>query len=107
MLYKEWYHGELTRDEAEKALKASGCDCFLIRHCQGVLILSLIDDKIIDHIKIDYGPGWYKLNGGGPHKKFRELPELVSHYSHNPISNEVTLGTACEKRGDMKDRNTG
>ena len=56
---KEWYHGEITRDEAEQALKASGCDCFLIRHCQGVLVLSLIHDGEFHHITVNYGPGWY------------------------------------------------
>ena len=43
----------------------------------------------------------------GSENEITELPELVSHYSHNPISDEVTLGTACEKRGDMKDHDTG
>ena len=99
---KEWYHGELTIDEAEQALKASGCDCFLIRHCQGGLILSLINDQKIDHSKIDYGPGWYQLHG--EHQKFSMLQELIDHYCHNPMSDEVTLGAAC---GKMKEHDTG
>ena len=101
---KEWYHGELTRDEAEQALKASGCDCFLIRHCQGVLILSLIHDQKIDHTKIDYGPGWYQLE---QHQKFSKLQELVSHYCQNPMNDEVTLGAVCGKMADIKEDDTG
>ena len=46
---KDWYRGELTREEAEQALKASGCDNFLIRQCQGVLVLSLIHDGEFHH----------------------------------------------------------
>ena len=103
---EEWYHGELTREDAEQALKASGCDCFLIRHCQGDLFLSLTHNTKIDHAKIDYGPGWYKLNSA-PHQKFSELQQLVNHYCDNPISAEGTLSTACVKRGEMKDQNTG
>ena len=103
---KVWYHGELTRDKAEQSLKASDCDSFLIRHDQGDLVLSLIHGTKIDHTKINYGPGWYQLDGE-QHPKFSELQELISHYCNNSIGAEVTLGTACEKRGEIKDRNTG
>ena len=100
---KEWYHGEQTREEAEEALKIANEDCFLIRHCKGVLVLSIIHDAKIAHTKIDYGPGCYQLDGA-PHQNFSELQELVNHYRNNPISDEVTLGAAC---GKMKDHDTG
>ena len=91
---KEWYHGELARDEAEQALKASGCDCFLVRHCQGVLVLSLIHG--FHHITINYGPDWYELENGSARA---ELGELVTHYQSYPISPDFafTLGQASEK----------
>ena len=96
---KEWYHGELTRDEAEQALKASGCDCFLIRHCQGVLVLSLIHDGKFHHITIKYGPGWYELESGSAQYSFPELEDLATHYCSYPISPNLAfnLGEACEK----------
>ena len=96
---KEWYHGELTRDEAEQALKASGCDCFLVRHCQGVLVLSLIHDGGFHHITINYGPGLYELENGSARYIFTELGELVTHYQSYPISPDFafTLGQASEK----------
>ena len=96
---KEWYHGELTREEAEEALKASDSDCFLIRHCQGILVLSLIHDGEIHHITIKYGPGWYELENGSAQYSFPELEDLVTYYWSYPISpdNAFTLGEACEK----------
>ncbi len=33
---KEWYHRELTREQAEKKLKDNGSDCFLIRESQRI-----------------------------------------------------------------------
>ena len=97
---KEWYHGELTTDEAEQALKASGCDCFLIRHCQGVLVLSLIHDGEFHHVTIQYEPGSYELENGSAKYNHSELEKLIDYYRNNPIScdHSITLGPACEKR---------
>ena len=93
---KEWYHGELTTDEAEQALKASGCDCFLIRQCQKVLVLSLLQNGNITHIPIKYGPGWYKLEGSM--QTFSELQELTFHYQNSPINDDLdNLGLPCKK----------
>ena len=94
---KEWYHGVLTRDEAEQALKASGGDCFLIRHCQGVLVLSLIHDGELHHININYGPGWYELENGSAQYHFTELKDLVKHYRSYPIRDFTLLGQVCGK----------
>ena len=58
---QHWFHGELTREKAEQALVASGCDCFLIRQSQGALVLSLIQHGEIHHINIKCGPDWYEL----------------------------------------------
>ena len=97
---KEWYHGEQTRDEAEGALKETGCDCFLIRQCQGVLVLSLIHDGGFYHITVKYGPGWYELENGSAQYSFTELEELVTHYLSYHISPDLafTLGQACDRK---------
>ena len=92
---KDWFHGELSREKAEQALAASGCDSFLIRQSQGALVLSLMQHGELHHIKIEYGPGWYRL-GGASHQTFRELQELVSHYRSNDISDKLSsLGSIC------------
>ena len=98
---EDWFHGELTRDEAERALKASGSDCFLIRQSQGILVLSLIQGGETLHTKIEYGPGWYKLEGAS--QTFSELQELVHHHFSVPINNRFhVLGVACEKMLNTK-----
>ena len=96
---KEWYHGELTRDDAEQALKASGSDCFLIRHCQEVLVLSIVHNGEFHHITVKYGPRWYELENGSAQYSFTELEDLVTYYWSYPISPNLafTLGEACEK----------
>ena len=96
---KDWYHGQLTRVEAEQALTASGCDCFLIREDGRALVLSLIHHGQVHHVNIKYGPGWYELESGSAQYSFTELDELVSLYSCEPISEhlKLTLGVPCEK----------
>ena len=96
------YHKQLTKLEAEQALTASGCDCFLIREDGRALVLSLIHHGQVHHVNIKYGPGWYELESGSAQYSFTELNELVSHYSSEPISEQLklTLGVACEKTGD-------
>ena len=101
---KDWYHGELTRDQAEETLRASGADCFLIRKSKGRLILSLIHHGEIYHAVIEHGPGWYSLSSK---KSFSDLNELVSYHLNHPIITEsgeaLTLGAACRKA----DHNSG
>ena len=93
---KEWYHGELSRDEAEQALKKSGCNCFLIRHSQEVLVLSLVQNGSTTHIQIKYGPGWYKLEGST--QTFSELHEVTRHYQNSRINDDLDkLGLPCKK----------
>ena len=97
---KEWFHGELTRVEAEQALSSSNCDCFLIRECERGLVLSLTHRKQVDHVTIKYGPGWYELKGGSAQRKFPELDDLVSYYQRNGIRRNlnVTLGMALGQK---------
>ena len=96
---EDWYHEELTRVEAEQALAASGCDCFLIREREGDLVLSLTHHGQVHHVAINYGPSWYELEGGSAQDRFTELDDLVSYYHRKPIRGDlkITLGLACEK----------
>jgi hypothetical protein len=88
---RDWYHGELTTEEAEQALKASGCDCYLIRQSQGVLVLSHIHGGRFTHTKIVGGERGFSL-ADSP-QPFSELPELISHY-HTTFE----LGKACTRQ---------
>ena len=95
---EDWYHGKLTRVEAEQALAACGCDCFLIRESKGTHVLSLIQNDNFIHMKIAYGPGWCKLHGS--ERAFIGIQELVSYYQQNPVYDDIfAIGTACVKKG--------
>lgn len=95
-----WYHGDLTRDQAEQALRASSSDCFLIREQNSDLILSLTRHGQFSHIRINYGPGWFELETNSPQYSFMELEELVSHYKSNATcecNSRLTLGEVCRR----------
>ena len=97
---KEWYHGELSRVEAEQALIAVGCDCFLVRVSEGALSLSLIHHGLLRHVNIKYGRGGYhEIDCGSAQYRFIDLQDMISYYSTQAIKGlNATLGVACEKR---------
>ena len=88
----------MTRDGAEQALRASGCDCFLVRESKGALVLSVVYHQHISHIKIEYGASWYKLDLDSVQENFAELDELLSYYHSHTISDKlkVKLGEVCK-----------
>ena len=94
---EDWYHGKLTRVEAEKVLTLCGRarDCFLVRESlsTGDLVLSLMFRNDFFHIKIEYGPSWYKLYGTEP--IFDGVQELVNSYQRSNPEVEV-----CKKAGN-------
>ena len=96
---QEWFHGELTRVEAEQALSSSNCDCFLIRESEGGLVLSLTHHGKVHHVAIKYGPGWYELEGDSAQRRFTELDDLVLYYHASTISEnlQATLGKSCQR----------
>ena len=99
----DWYHGQLSREEAEQALTASTCDCFLVKVSEGALVLSLIHRGQLHHLNIKhYKSGWYELESGFARYSFPKLEELVAHYTCNSLGNlRIKLGAACEKRIGM------
>ncbi len=99
---KEWYHGELTREQAEMTLRDNGSDCFLIRESKGSLVLPLINYVEAQHYKITHQLGWYSFTGWS--KKFKEMSELVEYISTHDITPITTFrhaifaGEICKKR---------
>ncbi len=93
-----WYHGELARELAEKLLRGSKCNCFLVRESRGLLVLSLIENRRVYHFKIEHNLGWYKLQGSVTHS-FNELNELIFYYSIHSLhpDSKITLSVACKK----------
>ena len=99
---QDWYHGQLTRAEAEQALRAAGRDCFLIRESKGALVLSFTNEREFYHIKIEYGIGWFKLNTVSV--RFTSLDNMLSYYHSHCISDnlKMTLGEVCTKNADSQ-----
>ena len=97
-LNKDWYHGKMTRFEAEKRLRSLGYNAFLIRWSnKEFLVLSIICDHNFCHIKIIHGPGGYELEStsSSDNKSFSELDDLISYYSKNVVTigcHSATLG---------------
>lgn len=113
---EDWYHGRISKDEAERALATSAetsasasAGCFLVRESgagEQRLILSQVYRGETRHIKILSSPdggggggGHYGLEGSA--KGFMGLREMVEHYRTHPISDEFgTLGLVCPFLGN-------
>ena len=100
MLMMEWYYGELTKEEAARALKASAADCFLVRQRkrgQGSA-LSYIQKGVVYHTKIEECSGGECRLEGLSKPTFSSLQDLVGYYRSTPISDKLhSLGAVCER----------
>ena len=83
------YHGQLTRTEAEQALRAAGHDCFLVRESKGALVLSFTHKGELYHIKIESETGCYKMNLPSVYVKFTELEQMLSYDQSKIISDKL------------------
>ena len=83
----KWYHGKLTREQADAALSDRDHKSFLIRHHYDKLILSRSNRGQIYHAIIQRSPKGYQLEG--KRKLFSTIPEMITYY-------QQTLGTAVE-----------
>ena len=81
-----WFHGNITRAEAELSLSSGINGSFLIRESEskpGQFSISLRYDGRVFHYRIHMDPqtSHYFVT---PESKFENLPELVVHHSKNP-----------------------
>ena len=82
-----WYHGRISRANAEQLLSSTPHDCFLIRESEaepGALSISLKHEGKLKHFLIRRHGGQYEVAGTG--HCFPSLPSLVAHYSEHPLS---------------------
>ena len=81
-----WFHGNITRAEAELSLSSGINGSFLIRESEskpGQFSISLRYDGRVFHYRIHTDPMSSKYFVT-PESKFENLPELVVHHSKNP-----------------------
>lgn len=81
-----WFHPNLSTIDAERLLMERGLDgSFLVRPSRtsaGQFSLSIKRNNTVTHIKIRHTNDLYDLHGG---EQFATLPELIQHYTENPI----------------------
>ena len=79
-----WYHGNLTEDEAEVTFNLSGCNgnYFFVRQDPGNgMMLSRIVKGWKSHNKILHSPEGVHLKG--EKESFKSIPKMIAHYQLN------------------------
>ena len=82
-----WYHGYISRLEAERRLKSVGYDCFLVRSSRpaySTFCLSLKQNKSLIHLLFQGSPR-QGYNIPGADKVFYHLVDVVKHCRKTPI----------------------
>lgn len=83
---QSWYHGAISRVDAENLLRVLKEGSFLVRNSESSKMdysLSLKSTRGFMHMKIVYSAGKYIL--GQFSKPFNSIPEMVHHYSINKL----------------------
>ena len=77
-----WFHGKLSRQDAEKRLRKMDGDSFLVRESAnqpGRLILSVKNRRTFYHFGLDRGVGTYEVEG--TNLPFSSPVELIDYYT--------------------------
>ena len=93
-----WYHGKLSRNEAEYLLKSGINGSFLLRESESMVgqhSISLRFEGRVYHYRISSEAGVYFVT---QEAQFRSLPELVHHHSTYPDGLTTTLRFPAPKR---------
>ena len=83
---KPWYHGVLSRQEAEKGMREMDMNTFLVRRSvqdSANLILSVKNGDKCYHFPINRGVGKYEIQG--TYMPFSSVQELVNYYMQNGL----------------------
>ena len=90
-----WYHGNISEEQAEIALSDGADNRFLVRQSENKLILSYRIRGWRSHDIIHRSPEAYRLEG--KEKVFRTVPGMIEHYKKFLIQGEQVLGSAVDK----------
>lgn len=87
-----WYHGNITKDQAEAALRLSDDNGFLVRVSGDNLVLSKRHTGgWRSHDIIHRSPRGYRLEEKV--EWFQSVLDMISYYQHHPIDGTQVLGT--------------
>ena len=90
-----WYHGNISEEQAEIAIADGNVNKFLVRHSDNKLILSHVAKGWRLHDVIHLSPEGYCLEG--KEKMFKTVPAMIQHYKLFPIALDQVLGFAVDK----------
>ena len=88
-LCSRWYHGKISREAAEQRLKTLAYDAFLVRESEnriGQFSLSLRNNNVVKHFRIDRRKGSGRFELYGSHMSFSFLHDLVEYYTQHCVS---------------------
>ena len=83
---RPWFHGMISRQEAEKRMREMDMNTFLLRESANdsdSLVLSVKNGDKCYHFPIDHGVGKYEIQG--THMPFSSVNELVDYYIQNGL----------------------
>ncbi len=83
----KWYHGKITRDQADAALSLGNSNKFFVWHDSNKLILTKRIFDMVSHTTIHHSPKGYQLERDS--KLFDTISEMIAHY-------QESLGTAVK-----------
>ncbi len=94
-----WYHGNVTKEKAERVMSEGDHNVFLVRHSSHDLFLSSKRGGMIHHHLINYNTEGYHLEE--KEMIFKTLPEMITHYLFFPVDSDSdqVLGIGCHRPG--------
>ena len=90
-----WYHGNISEEQAEIAIDDGNMNRFLVRHSENKLILSHRTNGWKSHDIIHCTPEGYRLEG--KEKVCTTAHELTEYYQQHPIRRGQVLGNPADK----------
>eukprot|EP00039_Didymoeca_costata_P015407 m.261250 g.261250 ORF g.261250 m.261250 type:complete len:724 (+) comp16217_c0_seq3:2230-4401(+) len=100
---KKWFHGSISREEADKRLQGGPEGTFLIRESlarRGAFSLSVKVRNRIRHTKVEFNDGLYAIPSLGPCKE-ANLGDVLDYYNHNmPQAGWSLLLHPCETESE-------
>ena len=93
--YENWYHGNISEEQADIAIADGNINKFLVRHSDNKLILSHVTRGWKSHDTIHHSSEGYHLEG--KEEVFKTVSEMIQHYKLFPITKDQILGKAVDK----------
>ncbi|EGD83577.1 hypothetical protein PTSG_04184 [Salpingoeca rosetta] len=87
-----WFHGIISRTDAEQLLRGQPCGAFLLRVSTRIwgYTLSFVDTDRFKHFLVDVSDGEYKVFGSQSSRSHKDLATLIAFHQSRPVSKTGT-----------------